>query len=90
MKVKYQDLEFEFDIAPFLITAANRLNIFRQKGPLGRLEGAITLISSNLYAPQEGTEISTSTGVLRAAPLLKPKPDGSAVLIRSGYPVTGT
>ncbi len=90
MKVRYHDLEFEFDIAPFLITAASRLNIFRQKGPLGRLEGAITLVSSNLYALREGTEISTPAGVLRAAPLLKPRPDGSAVLIHSGYPVTGT
>ena len=54
MKVKYHDLEFEFDIAPFLITAASRLNIFRSKEPLGRFEGAITLISSSLYAPQEG------------------------------------
>ncbi len=90
MKVRYHDLEFEFDIAPFLITAASRLNIFRQKEPLGRLDGAITLVCSNLYAPREGTEIFTPTGVLRAAPLLKPRPDGSAVLIRSGYPVTGT
>lgn len=90
MKVRYHDLEFEFDISPFLITAASRVNIFRKKELLGRLEGAITLVSSNLYALREGTEISTPTGVFRAAPLLKPRPDGSAVLIRSGYPVTGT
>jgi hypothetical protein len=57
MKIKYENLEFEFDIAPFLITAASRLNFFRKRGPLGRLEGGITLVSSNLYAPQEGTKI---------------------------------
>ncbi len=90
MKVRYYDLEFEFDIVPFLITAATRVNIFKKKELLGRLEGAITLISSNLYAPREGTQITTPTGMLRAAPLLKPKPDGTADLIHSGYPVTGT
>lgn len=89
MKIKYENLEIEFDIAPFLITAASRLNTFRNRGPLGRLNAAITLVSSNLYALQEGTKISTPSGEFIAAPLLKPRPDGSAALIHSGYPVTG-
>lgn len=89
MKVKYDNIEVEFDLVPFLITAASRVNIFKKRELLGRIEGEITLVSSNLYALREGTEIDTPIGLLRAAPLLKPKRDGTAVLIRSGYPVTG-
>jgi hypothetical protein len=89
MKVKYENLELEFDIVPFLVTTASRLNIFRKKELLGRVEGEITLVSSNLYALREGTELATPVGVFKAAPLLKPKRDGTAVLIRSGYSVTG-
>ncbi|MDI6891514.1 MAG: hypothetical protein QMD08_00745 [Actinomycetota bacterium] len=90
MIVRYHDIEIEFDVTPILITAASHVNLFRKRDPLARLKGPITLVSSNLYALQEGTEVPTPGGVLRAAPLLKPRSDGSAVLIHSGYPVTGT
>ena len=44
MKVRYNDVEFEFDIVPVLITAASRVNGFRKKEVLGRLQGTITLV----------------------------------------------
>lgn len=91
MIVRYHDIEVEFDVTPILITAASHIYPFRKKNPLARLKGPISLVSSNLYALQEGTEVPTPNGeVLKAAPLLKPRSDGSAILIHSGYPVTGT
>lgn len=89
MKISYQGLEFEFEVIPFLVSAANHFSFFRKNTLLGKFKEPISLISSNLFAIQGGTTIKASGGEFRAAPLLKPRPDGTAVPINSGFPVTG-
>jgi hypothetical protein len=89
MKIKYEGVEVEFDVVPMLIAARHYLSGWRHRGPLAHLGAPLGLVSSSLFALAADTMINTPTGSWRAAPLLKPLPDGRAEAITSGFPVTG-
>ncbi len=87
--VKLDGVEIEIDIIQTIVSATTQFGIFSRKGIIRYLKGDITLVSSNLYALQIGTEIQIDGNELTAAPLLKPYPDGTTVFINSGFSVTG-
>jgi len=88
-KIKYYDVEVEFDPVPIFITAGQRFRRRRRRGPLAEIESPVGLVSSSLFALAADTVINTPVASWRAAPLLKPLPDGKAMPITSGFPVTG-
>lgn len=89
MKITYQDITVELDVAPIFFSTSSWLRSRWSSHPLKRMRDPVGLVSSRLFALRQGTTFRDSQGVWRAAPLLKPLADGSAVPIQSGFPVTG-
>lgn len=89
MKITYQGITVEIDIAPVFFGTSSWLRSRWSSHPLKRMHDPVGFVSSRLFALRQGTTFSDPQGVWRAAPLPKPLADGSALPIQSGFPVTG-
>src|SRR5438445_250385 len=89
MKFGWQDFSADVDLTPMFFRCASWLRTFLFPDPLRRLPEPIGLISSRLLAVREGTTFQGEGGSWKAAPLLKPLADGTALPIRSGFLVSG-
>ena len=89
MKITYQDITVEVDIAPIFFGTTSWLLSRWSNEPLKHLRDPVGVVSSRLFALRQGTTFRDPQGVWRAAPLLKPLANGSALPIQSGFPVTG-
>ena len=89
MKITYQDITVEVDIAPIFFGTTSRLRSWWSNEPLKRMRDPVGVVSSRLFALRQGTTFRDPEGIWRAAPLLKPLSNGSALPIQSGFPVTG-
>ena len=89
MKIAYQDITVEIDVGPILFGTTSWLRSRWSSHPLKRLRDPVGFVSSRLFALRQGTTFKDSQGFWRAAPLLKPLADGSAMPIQSGIPETG-
>src|SRR5437879_1719463 len=84
-----QDISAEIDVTQTVFQAATWLRSRWSHNPLRRLSGSIGFVSSRLFALKEGTIFHDKDGAWKAAPLLKPLANQTAVPIHSGFPVTG-
>ena len=89
MKITYQNITVEIDVAPIFFGTSSWLRSRWSRHPLKCMRDPVGIVSSRLFALREGTTFRDPQGVWRAAPLLKPLADGSAVPIHSGFLVTG-
>src|SRR6266705_1395037 len=89
MKVEYQGIAWEADVAQFLFDASTRLRSRWSRNPLRRLTGSIGFVSSRLFTLKERTMFRDQQGEWKAAPLFKPLANGTAMPVQSGFPVTG-
>jgi len=89
VKITYQDITVEVDLAPIVFRSTTWLRALWSRDPLRCLPGPIGLVSSRLFALKEGTIFRDEHGLWKAAPLLKPLAGGTALAIQSGFLVTG-
>lgn len=86
---RVDNVEVEIDPISIVVSASEQLGRFRRRGIIRYLRGEIYLVSSNLFALRQWTQMEINDQRITAAPLVKPDPNGPTKLVSSGFSVTG-